>query len=56
MLNVYASPSLTQQSNNYTASKTNTRSLHGKGANNNVIGLDNNKDDNNRDNDFKNGS
>jgi hypothetical protein len=56
VLNIYASLSLTQQSSNYTASKTSTRSPYGKGANNNAIGLDNNEDNNNRDNNFRNSS
>jgi len=55
-LNIYANLSSTQQSSDYTASKTNIRSPHGKGANNNAISLDNNKDNNDRDNNFRNGS
>ena len=56
VLNVYASPSSTQQSSDYTASKTGTRSPHGKGANNDAVGLDDDEDDNDRDDDFGNGS
>ena len=56
MLNIYASPSLIQQSSDYAASKTGTYSLHSKGANNNAVSLNNNKDNNDRDNDFGNGS
>ena len=55
-LNIYASPSSTQQSSNYTISKTNTHSPHGKGINNNAVGLDDNEDDNDRDNNFENSS
>ena len=55
-LNVYASPSSTQQSSDYTASKTGTRSPHGKGANNDAVGPDDDEDDNDRDDDFGNGS
>ena len=45
-----------QQSSNYAISKTSTRSPHGKGTNNNAVGLNNNEDDNNRDDDFGNSS
>ena len=55
-LNIYASPSSTQQSNNYTASKTSTRSPYGKGTNNNTVSPNNNEDNNNRDNNFGNSS
>ena len=58
-LNIYASPSSTQQSSDYAASKTGTRSPHGKGANNDAVGPDDdddNDDDNDRDDDFGNGS
>jgi len=55
-LNVYASLSLTQQSSNYAASKTSTYSPHGKGANNNAVGLDDDEDNNNRDDNFRNSS
>ena len=56
VLNVYASLSLMQQSSDYAASKTSIYSLYSKGANNNAVSLDNNEDDNDRDNDFGNGS
>ena len=55
-LNIYASPSLTQQSSNYTTSKTGTRSPHGKGANNDAVSPDDDEDNNDRDDDFGNGS
>lgn len=54
-LNVYASPSSTQQSSDYTASKTGTRSPHSKGANGDAVGPGD-EDDNDRDDDFENGS
>ena len=55
-LNVYASLSLTLQSSDYAISKTGTHSLYGKGVNNDAVGLDDNEDNNDIDDDFKNGS
>ena len=59
-LNIYASPSSTQQSSDYAANKTGTCSPHGKGTNNDAVGPDNdeddNEDENDRDDDFGNGS
>ena len=45
-----------QQSSNYTASKTGMRNLHSKSTNNNTIGSNKDKDDNNKNNNFRNSS
>ena len=55
-LNVYTSLSLMQQSSDYAASKTGMCSPHGKGANNDAVGPDNDEDDNDRNDDFGNDS